>query len=296
MRCSLAVAPSSGRTWIEAAQGQRGQPEAGETTRNVREMNPTAMLDTLRGARRHYVRSLGKPIVRRIDRYIAANSLVPDQPVLDAKTFPWVAELEAGWRDVRAELDKILQFRDHIPRFQDVSADQYRISPDDQWRTFILYGFGYRSQLNCGLCPKTTALLERIPGLQTAFFSILAPGKHVPLHRGVTKSLVRCHLGLIVPQAREQCYMDVGGVRCVWQSGRAFVFDDRYPHEVYNNTTEERAVLLIDVERPMRRRALVLSRIMLSLLRRTAYVADARRNQALWEQRLHAHLASRDGF
>ncbi|HET8702065.1 MAG TPA: aspartyl/asparaginyl beta-hydroxylase domain-containing protein [Nitrococcus sp.] len=254
-------------------------------------MNPTAVLDTLRAARRRYVRSLGKPIVRRIDRYIAQNSLVPDQPVLDAKAFPWVAELEAGWRDMRAELDGILRFRDHIPRFQDVSADQYRISPDDQWRTFILYGFGYRSRLNCELCPKTAALLERIPGLQTAFFSILAPGKQIPRHRGVTKSLIRCHLALIVPQEREQCYMDVGGVRCVWESGRAVVFDDRYPHEVHNNTGEERAVLLIDVERPMRRRAAVLSRIMLSLLRRTAYVVEARRNLALWEQRLHAHLA-----
>lgn len=256
-------------------------------------MNSAAVLDALKVARRRCVRSLGKPIVRRIDRYIAANSLVPDQPVLDSQAFPWVAELEAGWRDVRAELDEILRFRDHIPRFQDVSADQYRISPDDQWRTFILYGFGYQSRLNCELCPKTTALLQRIPGLQTAFFSILAPGKHVPRHRGVTKSLVRCHLGLIVPQQREQCYMNVGGVRCVWESGHAFVFDDRYPHEVYNNTAEERAVLLLDVERPMRRRAAVLSRIMLSLLRRTAYVADARRNQELWEQRLHAHLAGK---
>lgn len=260
---------------------------------NGTEVKASGMLAALRTARRRSVRSLGKRVLRRIDRYIAANSLVADQPVLDAQAFPWVAELEANWRDVRAELDEILRFREHIPRFQDVSADQYRISPDDQWRTFILYGFGYRSQVNCELCPKTTALLQRIPRLQTAFFSILAPGKHVPRHRGVTKSLIRCHLGLIIPREREQCYMDVGGVRCVWESGRAFVFDDRYPHEVHNNTDEERAVLLLDVERPMRRRAVVLSRIMLWLLKRTAYVVEARRNLVLWEQRLQAHLAGK---
>ena len=260
---------------------------------NVGEMNAGGMIAALRAARRRSVRSLGKRVLRRIDRYIAANSLVPDQPVLDAETFPWVAELEANWRDIRAELDEILRFREHIPRFQDVSADQYRISPDDQWRTFILYGFGYRSEVNCELCPKTTAVLQRIPRLQTAFFSILAPGKHVPRHRGVTKSLIRCHLGLIIPREREQCYMDVGDVRCVWESGRAFVFDDRYPHEVHNNTAEERAVLLLDVERPMRRRAVVLSRIMLWLLKRTAYVVEARRNLAVWEQRLQAHLAGK---
>lgn len=262
---------------------------------NIAQMNATAMLAALKAARKKSVRSLGKRVLRKIDRYMAANSLVPDEPVLDSQAFPWVADLEANWRDIRAELEKILEFRDHIPRFQDVSADQYRISPDDQWRTFILYGFGYQSELNCGLCPKTTAVLQRIPHLQTAFFSILAPGKHVPRHRGVTKSLIRCHLGLIVPRQREQCYMDVGGVRCVWEDGRAFVFDDRYPHEVHNNTDEERAVLLLDVERPMRRRAVVLGRVSLWLLKRTAYVVEARRNLAHWEQRLQAHLAGKAG-
>lgn len=254
-------------------------------------MIAAAMRDAFRAVRGKYVRSLGKPIVRKIDRYIAENSLVPDQPVLDSRLFPWVASLENNWREIRFELENILRYRSHIPRFQDVSADQYRISPDDQWRTFILYGFGYRSGVNCRLCPKTAELLQRIPGLETAFFSILAPGKHVPRHKGITKSLIRCHLGLIVPQDRARCYMDVGGVRCNWEDGHAFVFDDRYPHEVHNETTEERAVLLIDVERPMRRRAIVLSRIMLWLFRRTSYVVEARRNLARWEERLSAHLA-----
>lgn len=256
-------------------------------------MNAAIILDALRTARRKYVRNLGKPIVRKIDRYISENSLVPDDPVLDSRLFPWVAELEAQWRDIRAELDKVLQYRHLIPRFQDVSADQYRISPDDQWKTFILYGFGYRSPLNCGLCPKTAALLQKIPGLQTAFFSILAPGKHVPRHKGITKGVLRCHLGLVVPRERQQCYMDVGGVRCVWEEGQALVFDDRYPHEVHNDTTEERVVLLIDVERPMRRRAIMLSRLMMWVFRRTAYVVEARRNQTLWEQRLHAYLTEK---
>jgi beta-hydroxylase len=85
--------------------------------------------------------------------------------------------------------------------------------------------------------------------------------------------------------------MDVGGVRCVWEEGRAFVFDDRYPHEVHNDTPEERVVLLIDVERPMRSRARILSRFSMWVFRRTAYVAEARRNLAISEQRLRAYLA-----
>ena len=65
--------------------------------------------------------------------------------------------LEEKWRDIRDEVERMLRYRDRIPRFQDVSRNQYKISPDDKWKTFVLYGFGFKSELNCSLCPKTTA-------------------------------------------------------------------------------------------------------------------------------------------
>jgi aspartyl/asparaginyl beta-hydroxylase (cupin superfamily) len=232
----------------------------------------------------------GKKILRAIDRYVAQHSLVPDLPVYASGAFRWVADLERAWPDIRAELDGVLKYRADIPRFQDISPDQYRISPDSQWQTFILYGFGTKSELNCSLCPKTTAALESLPGLQTAFFSILAPGKHVPRHKGVTKAFLRCHLGLKVPQQRENCWMDVGGERCVWEEGRAFVFDDTYPHEVWNNTDEERVVLLLDVERPMPTATRLLTRAMMWLFRCSPYYRDANRNQQQWEQRFRDRL------
>jgi ornithine lipid ester-linked acyl 2-hydroxylase len=188
-----------------------------------------ALRTELRGRRRKYVKWYGKRLLWRIDHYFARQSLVPTDPVLDAKLFPWIADLEAHWHPIRAELDGILQHRDELPRFQDISPDQKRISPDDKWRAFVLYGFGYRSDHNCRLCPQTARLLDRVPGIENAFFSILAPGKQVPPHRGITKGLIRCHLGLIIPPAPERCFMDVGGVRCTWQEGRMLVFDDTYP-------------------------------------------------------------------
>lgn len=253
-------------------------------------MSAATSLDAFRSLRRKYVRNYGKPLLRKFDLFMAEQSLIPNDPVLDSSLFPWTKILEENWQDIRLELNNILQYREDIPRFQDLSPDQYKISPDDMWKTFALFGFGYRAELNCQMCPKTTAILEKIPNLQTAFFSILAPGKHVPRHKGVTKGFVRCHLGLIVPQEKEKCYMDVNGTKCVWEEGHAFMFDDTFPHEVYNDTKEERVVLLIDVERPMTRKGLFASRLAMWILRRTAYVVDARRNQETWEKRLRSKL------
>jgi len=248
-------------------------------------MDNALKLAGINDRRRHITKRIGKRLFRRLNAYLGRQSLVPDAPVLDGKLFSFGDALETDWRAIRTELDAMLEFRESLPRFQDISPDQMKISPDDNWRTLVLFGFGERSEHVCRRCPETTRLLESVPGLQTAFFSILAPGKHVPRHRGVTKGLVRCHLGLKIPDRREKCRMDVGGVNCVWEEGQTIFFDDTYHHEVWNETDQERAVLLFDFERPMTRRGRLVTHALLSLLRTSAYFKDAQRNQAEWEER-----------
>ena len=96
----------------------------------------------------------------------------------------------------------MLERRDALPNFQDISTDQATITDDDRWKTYFLYGFGFRSDANCARCPETARLVAAVPGMQTAMFSILAPGKHIPDHNGPYKGVIRYHLGLKVPARR----------------------------------------------------------------------------------------------
>src|SRR3546814_17750 len=141
-------------------------------------------LQWLRKRRRLYVKRIGKWAIRSLFGYLGRQSLVGDPPVFDKTLFPELAALEANWLVIRAELDRVLEQREALPPFQMVSRDQKRIAQGDHWKTFILYGFQYRAEKNCAQCPETAKLLAAIPGLQTAFFSILAPGYHIPAHRG----------------------------------------------------------------------------------------------------------------
>jgi len=244
------------------------------------------------GGRRNFVKKLGKKLLRGVVfEYLAKRSLVPNTPVIGVEHFPWADEFTAQWQTIRDELEMQLRHRAHLPSFQDISPDQYRISSDDMWKTFVFVGFGELSALNCELCPETARALSRVPKLETAFFSILAPGKHVPPHRGITKGMIRCHLGLRVPKNSAQCWMECGGERIEWREGEFVFFDDTYRHGVWNNTDEERAVLLIDFERPMTLGGRVVSRLMMWLLRRTAYFKDAQRNHNAWEKRYRDVLA-----
>ncbi len=229
--------------------------------------------------------ALGLWLIKKIEAALIRFSTVADAPFLPAADFDWVASLERNAGLIRAELDELLKKPERIPNFQDISRDQSNLTRDDKWKSFFLYGYGYKMENNCALCPETTAIVEQIPGLFTAFFSVLAPGKHIPLHRGPYKGLLRCHLALIVPQPAQDCWIEVGGERAHWMANTCMVFDDTYKHRVENNTDGLRVVLFLDILRPLRPPGDWLNRRVLQLIRLSPFIQDARRNQIAWERR-----------
>ena len=220
----------------------------------------------------------GLALLKLLARLYSRQSLVPDVPVVPTHHFPFVADLEASWKDVQVELDVILQERERIPFLDKISPDQSRISHSQKWRAYFLWGLGTELTTNTARCPKTAALLRKVPGLRSAWFSILSPNYRIKAHRGITKGVLRSHLGLIVPQEWRRCRMVVDGEAIYWQEGKCVVFDDSRLHRVTNATSEERAILLFDFDRPMRWPSNALNRLVMSLMKRTAYYRDARRN------------------
>lgn len=230
--------------------------------------------------------ALGLWIIKRLEKAILRYSTVGDSPFFEPRQFAWVAELEANWLSILKELEVVLHDGDRLPNFQDISKDQRNITQDDKWKTFFLFGYGYKMDNNCARCPDTTRVVEAIPGMFSAFFSILAPGKHIPLHRGPYNGLLRVHLGLVVPEPEERCRIQVGDQIRHWESGKCLIFDDTYRHQVWNDTTGTRVVLFLDVERPLNRRGRLLNRFVLRLIRWSPFIQDARRNHRAWERGL----------
>jgi beta-hydroxylase len=232
------------------------------------------------------VGKLGKNILWSLEKFLTRYSLVATTPFLESNQFSWVVLLESNWQVIRDELNVIIQYTDQLPRFQDISPDQANITQDNLWKTFFLYGYGIKMARNCNYCPKTTEIIEQIPGLKTAFFSILMPGKHIPEHRGPYKGVLRCHLPLKVPQAKEQCGIRVDQEVRHWEEGKCLVFDDSYPHEAWNKTDEIRVVLFLDIVRPTSFPACLLNQLLLNLIRWSPFIQDAQKNQNQWDQRL----------
>ncbi len=141
-------------------------------------------------------------------------------PVYPTDDFPWAREVEAEWRLIRAELDKILVRKGDLPAFHEISSEVRSISSDQNWKTFFLCGYGIKSEEAIRQCPETWRILQKIPGLKSAMFSIFEPGKHLPPHRGPYNGVLRFHLGLIVPDQPEKIGIRIADDTRHWREGR----------------------------------------------------------------------------
>ena len=227
----------------------------------------------------------GKSLLHTASKIIAQQSMIGAKPVFDKSVFPWTADFESNWKIIRRELDEILQDREQLPAFHEISPDQYRISKGDNWKTFVFYVFGDRFDPNCERCPETARMLDKVPHIRNAWFSILAPNYRIPPHKGPTNGIVRILLGLIVPHDSHNCRIRVDDEIFGWQEGRCVVFDDYYEHEVWNDTDEQRVVLFFDVDRPLRPLGRLVNSLLLAGIKHSPYVQDARRNMLSWERR-----------
>ena len=247
-----------------------------------------AWLSTIREKiRRLLLYRIGAPILFKFEELIPKYSLIGDSKFFESEQFEWTENLETNWQLIRQELDEVLKYRDDLPNFQDISPDQgYSTTQDNLWKTYFFYGYGIKMEPNCHRCPETTKLIEQIPGMKTAFFSILLPGKHIPEHRGPYKGVIRCLLGLKVPLPQGSCRIRVGGETRAWEEGKCMIFDDSFPHEAWNDSDDIRVVLFLDIIRPMGFPLSVLNQFFLKMITLSPFVQDAYANQKKWDTRL----------
>ena len=228
---------------------------------------------------------VGERFLRWLDAYFARHSLVGDKTFFDPESFAWIARVEDRVPAIQSELDDVLRWQDELPNFQDISTDQAQLTSDDRWKTFFFCGYGFDVTRNKERCPETAAALREIPGLTTAFFSILGPHKRIPEHRGPYKGVIRYHLGLLVPEPGDACGIKVGGHVAHWEESKSLVFDDSYEHEAWNDTDGTRVVLFVDFVRPLAGTAKWVNAAMIKVIGWSPFVQDAKARHQAWERR-----------
>ena len=159
---------------------------------------------------------------------------------------------------MREELDAALeedglwkpyyQSRQDRPRY-----DFHGLLDNPAWSTLYLWENGGPVEKNVARCPKTFAALRDVPlphittRAPSILFSLLKPGARIAAHNGMINTRLICHLPLIVPPG---CGFRVGNETREWEVGKLLIFDDTIEHEAWNDSGEDRVVLIFDVWRP----------------------------------------------
>jgi ornithine lipid ester-linked acyl 2-hydroxylase len=227
-------------------------------------------------------------IVAGVERLNLKLTKVGNPPIYDKAVFPWAREIEAEWKAIRAELERVLVRQADLPGFHEIASDVATISQDGGWKTFLLSGYGFKSDANIKLCPNTWRVCQKIPGLITVMYSILEPGKHLPPHRGPYNGVLRLHVGLIVPEPHEELGIRVDKELYRWKEGEAVIFDDAYEHEAWNRTAHTRVVLFVDFRKPLRFPANFFNWLLLNLAVFTPFIREGMDNQKAWEKKFYA--------
>jgi len=187
--------------------------------------------------RAYYDRRIDTPATLDTDRY-----------------FPEASRFSGAYPAIRREALAVLDTLHRVPRFHDLMPQQADISAGDgrDWRMFILKAYGVAVEENLQRCPTLAALLAETPDVVSCVVSFLAPRKHIPAHRGPFRGILRFHLMLSMPLADDglpACELNIDGAPYRLADGDTLLWDDTYPHEVWNRSDEVRIALLLDIWR-----------------------------------------------
>jgi aspartate beta-hydroxylase len=183
------------------------------------------------------------------------DARIDTPPVLDTNLyFPAARDFVSRWRDIRDEALELRRDLAKVPRFHEVMKAQADISANDgrDWRMFIMRAYGVDVPQNLVRCPTVASLIDDRPEVMSCVLSFLAPGKHVPKHRGPFRGILRFHLMLTMPRTPDgdvAAVLEIDGKPYRLGDGDCLLWDDTFPHEVWNNSNEVRIALLLDVWR-----------------------------------------------
>ena len=186
---------------------------------------------------------------------------LPHVQYFDPAGFGWVPAIEQATAAIREELVALLQadgtddFRAYIQGGDEtVRLDANRLLVGNKdWSALFLVENGAAAAKAVERCPRTWAAIRRAPLVDipgrgpTAMFSLLKAGARIAPHTGMFNTRLVCHLPLIVPPG---CRFRVGNEVREWEEGKLLIFDDTIEHEAWNDSDEDRVVLIFDIWRP----------------------------------------------
>jgi beta-hydroxylase len=217
---------------------------------------------------KNLVKFPGIAVLRTFDFLVQTFAL--NKEVLPEQQFPF-AKILANNRLAFLQEYERLRSESEIHSVKDFYKVDTDLQYDNNWKAVPIILFNYAFKESVRRCPETFRVISQRPGCCGAMFSVLAPGKHIPPHRGIYKGVWRCLLTLKVEPGAD-CWIRVNEQKLYFKEGNSIVFDETAEHEVMNASSSPRIVLYLDFYRKLPFPLNYLNNIVFGLLRKSPFV------------------------
>ncbi|MFM7346636.1 MAG: aspartyl/asparaginyl beta-hydroxylase domain-containing protein [Tagaea sp.] len=172
----------------------------------------------------------------------------PQAATYPAQSVPGLDRLKAAYPIIREEA-RALRDAGAFQRAPAKDEAGYNTFERGGWRLYRLKWYSPECDPAAKqACPRTCAIVDSIPSVRSALFTVLPPGARLGRHHDPVASSLRYHLGLLTPNS-ERCALTLDGVAHPWRDGEELLFDPTYLHSAVNETDVVRVILFCDVEK-----------------------------------------------
>lgn len=188
--------------------------------------------------------------------------------VWDPATFTWIEPVESARAEISAEYRRYRARGATLPQVAEIaglepgSPEAYDSAPTDggPWRVLILVANGEWVEETAASFPATRRALAACPQMTTVGFSVLEGHGHIGDHADPNRGALRYQLPLIVPGSLGDCRIRVVDQVIEWQEGHSVLFDVAVLHEVWNDTDDDRVLLMVETIMPLKFPLAILNR------------------------------------
>jgi len=158
-------------------------------------------------------------------------------------TFNWESDLLKVLPEIKSELMSILSARDG--QLTKHYADEVN-SSGAEWHTLAFKQWGIKVKSNLKQAPSLANWLRRHPRILSSSLNILNPGAKITEHQGDTDAIVRCHIGLEIPDGLPNVGFSVENEDRPWKENEILIFRDAFNHKAWNDSNKRRVILVVD--------------------------------------------------
>lgn len=159
-------------------------------------------------------------------------------PYFQTFEYNWCSMLSNNYKIILEEFEQFQKNDKLQPYF---NKDQHGKS--GKWKTLPLITWNIKRK-HLKDFVKTNKLLQQIPGLVSASYSMLEKGGEIQEHFGDTDAHIRCHLCLYTS---ENAAFKVNNITVRWKEGECLIFCDACKHSGYNHGTKNRLIMILDI-------------------------------------------------